>query len=89
MERRGVSHCIHDKYPLNIPDRITAPPVYIRLHGNSAPAGDYTREALEAWAERIRAWNIQSLDVFLYFNNDFEGYAIKNATLLKKLLGVI
>jgi uncharacterized protein YecE (DUF72 family) len=89
MEQRGVSHCIHDKYPLNIPSRITAPPVYIRLHGDSAPAGDYTREALEAWAERIRAWNTQSLDVFLYFNNDFEGYAIKNATLLKKLLGVI
>jgi uncharacterized protein YecE (DUF72 family) len=26
------------------------------------------------------------LDVFAYFNNDAEGYAVKNARLLKKLL---
>ena len=25
-------------------------------------------------------------DVFAYFNNDWEGYAINNATFLKKLL---
>jgi uncharacterized protein YecE (DUF72 family) len=88
MERRGVSHCIHDKYPLAVPARVTAPPAYIRLHGDPVPAGNYSLEALETWAGRIRSWHDQSLDVFLYFNNDFEGYAVDNATLLKKLLGL-
>jgi uncharacterized protein YecE (DUF72 family) len=88
MERRGVSHCIHDRYGLNIPHRITAPPVYVRLHGDPAPGGDYTDNALEDWASRIRAWHDQSLNVFLYFNNDAEGYAVKNANSLKRLLGL-
>jgi uncharacterized protein YecE (DUF72 family) len=88
MERRGVSHCIHDRYGLNIPHRITASPVYVRLHGDPAPGGDYSSAMLEAWAGRIRAWHGQSPDVFLYFNNDFEGYAASNAILLKKMLGL-
>jgi len=86
MERRGVSHCIHDRYPLDVPHRITASPVYIRLHGDPAPGGDYPPEALEAWAGCIRAWRDRSLNVFLYFNNDFGGYAVENAKSLKKML---
>jgi uncharacterized protein YecE (DUF72 family) len=86
MERHGVSHCIHDRRGLNIPLRITAPPVYVRLHGDGAPGGDYTDDLLETWAERIRIWVGQGLNVFLYFNNDWEGYALKNANTLKNLL---
>lgn len=88
MERHGVSHCIHDRYGLDIPHRITAAPVYVRLHGDPAPGGDYPRAALEAWSERIRAWGEGSLDVFLYFNNDVGGYAVKNAAALKTILGI-
>jgi uncharacterized protein YecE (DUF72 family) len=86
MEQRGISHCIHDRRGLNIPLRITAPPVYVRLHGDDAPGGDYTDDLLETWAERIRTWAGQGLNVFLYFNNDWDGYAIKNANRLKNLL---
>ena len=86
MERRGVSHCLHDKFSMSLPHRITAPPVYIRLHGDPAPGGDYPLQALETWAKRIRAWRDNSLDVFIYFNNDIEGYAVKNARSLKSLL---
>jgi uncharacterized protein YecE (DUF72 family) len=71
-----------------IPRRITASPVYVRLHGDPAPGGDYSSAMLESWAGRIRAWHGQSPDVFLYFNNDFEGYAVNNAILLKKMLGL-
>ncbi|MBP8707885.1 MAG: DUF72 domain-containing protein [Caldisericia bacterium] len=31
------------------------------------------------WAKRIKKWLTQGLDVYCYFNNDFSGYAIKNA----------
>jgi uncharacterized protein YecE (DUF72 family) len=88
MERSGVSHCIHDRYGLDVPLRVTASPVYVRFHGDTAPGGDYTPEALEAWADRIRGWLNQSLDVYLYFNNDAGGYAVKNATSLKRKLGM-
>jgi uncharacterized protein YecE (DUF72 family) len=83
MERHGVAHCIHDRGGLNVPLRVTAPPVYVRLHGDPAPGGDYTGEMLDAWAKTIRGWSDQKLDVFLYFNNDYCGYAVKNADSLR------
>jgi uncharacterized protein YecE (DUF72 family) len=86
MERFGVAHCIHDRSRLTIPLRITAPMVYVRFHGDSAPGGDYPETMLRTWADRIRAWRLKSMDVFVYFNNDWGGYAIRNAQTLKKIL---
>ena len=86
MERYYVAHCIHDMPPLNIPLRITASSVYIRFHGDVAHGGDYSQAALETWAKRIAEWRSQKLDVFVYFNNDIGGYALKNAKTLNQLL---
>jgi len=86
MERYGVAHCIHDMVPLQVPLRVTASPVYVRFHGDPAHGGDYPRETLEAWARRIDGWRSQGLAVFVYFNNDFAGYALQNARTLKRLL---
>jgi len=73
-------------YPLRVPLRITASPVYVRFHGDPAHGGDYQREALEAWARRIDDWRGQGLDVFVYLNNDVAGYALQNARALRRLL---
>ncbi len=86
MERYHVAHCLHDMRPLDIPLRITAPPVYVRFHGDIHHSGDYSHSALSTWAERIARWNDERLDVFAYFNNDPRGYAIKNARTLKEML---
>jgi len=86
MERYRVAHCIHDMPPLNIPLRTTASPVYIRFHGDVAHGGDYSHAALETWARRIAEWRNQKLDIFVYFNNDVGGYALKNVKTLKQLL---
>jgi uncharacterized protein YecE (DUF72 family) len=88
MERHGVAHCFHDMRPLEVPLRVTAPPVYVRCHGDPAHGGDYPRAALETWAARIAAWRDRGLDVFVYFNNDIAGFAIENARALKEALGV-
>jgi len=61
MERYGVAHCIHDMRPLSIPARVTAAPVYIRLHGDPAHGGDYQAASLEMWAKRITEWHRQGL----------------------------
>lgn len=87
MERYRVGHCIHDLGPLNVPIRITAPLVYLRFHGGPSHNGDYPRAELEAWARRIQSWHREGLKVFVYFNNDLGGYAIKNALTLKHILG--
>ena len=86
MERHGIAHCIHDMHPLQVPLRVTAPPVYVRLHGDLAHGGDYQEAELETWARRIDGWRGRGLDVFVYFNNDVAGYALQNARALKRLL---
>jgi len=86
MERHGVAHCIHDMVPLKVPNRVTAPTVYIRFHGDVRHGGDYSLSTLRAWAGHIDAWHSQGRDVFVYFNNDVGGYAVQNAMTLGGLL---
>lgn len=62
--------------------------VYIRLHGReSLYSSNYSEEELKTWAEKIKTWQKQNLDVYAYFNNDAQGYAAENAKKLKELLG--
>jgi uncharacterized protein YecE (DUF72 family) len=73
-----------------LPDAVikTAADVYIRFHGVTRwYRHDYSREELTDWARRIR--EAQAKRVWIYFNNDFNGYAIKNATTLAELMSVV
>ncbi len=85
LKRCGVAWCISDtagRYPYL--EALTADFIYIRLHGSTMLyASDYTEEELVRWADKIRTWN---KDTFVYFDNDFSGYAPKNAQRLKELL---
>ncbi len=71
-----------------LPDELiqTAPKdIYIRFHGTTRwYHHDYTDEELTVWADRIRAAGAQR--VWAYFNNDRDGYAIKNARELIRQL---
>jgi uncharacterized protein YecE (DUF72 family) len=61
---------------------------YIRFHrGNRGRGGNYSRAEIESWARRIAQWRRQT-EVYAYFNNDWKGYALRNAELLKERLGV-
>jgi uncharacterized protein YecE (DUF72 family) len=88
MERHQVAHCLHDMRPLQVPQRLTAPTVYVRFHGDPAHGGDYPRPTLESWAARIDEWRGQGRDVYVYFNNDIGGHAVHNARTLRQLLAV-
>jgi uncharacterized protein YecE (DUF72 family) len=68
---------------------VTADFVYVRRHGTSPERyhGSYTDAMLRADARAIRAWRRAGLDVYVYFNNDFEGHAWENALRLKQLAG--
>lgn len=70
-----------------LPDALvkTADDVYIRFHGVKRwYRHDYTNDELREWVERIR--ESRAKRVWIYFNNDREGYAVKNARAVKRLL---
>ncbi len=67
-------------------DEVTAEFTFVRLHaGTRGRNGNYSRSELDRWAERLAGWS-ERVDVYAYFNNDWEGYAIKNALHLKRRL---
>ncbi len=65
----------------------TADWTYVRFHhGSRGRHGNYSESEIESWARRISQWR-RDMEVFAYFNNDAEGYALRNADRLKKRLG--
>jgi uncharacterized protein YecE (DUF72 family) len=67
---------------------LTAGWTFVRFHaGSRLGNGDYSEEELEEWARRIEGWSERG-DVYAYFNNDWQGFALKNALRLKERLGV-
>jgi uncharacterized protein YecE (DUF72 family) len=63
---------------------LTADWTFIRFHyGHRGRNGNYSERELDEWAERIDGWR-RRVDVCAYFNNDWEGFAVRNALRLKK-----
>ncbi len=63
----------------------TADEIYIRFHGTSKwYRHDYGFDELKKWAELIN--KSKAKKIWIYFNNDREGYSIKNSRELLKLL---
>ena len=70
-----------------LPDELikTAGDVYIRFHGvKQWYRHDYSDEELAVWAKRIEESRAKT--VWVYFNNDRNGYALKNARAFSRLL---
>jgi uncharacterized protein YecE (DUF72 family) len=70
-----------------LPDELvrTADDVYLRFHGTKQwYRHDYSDAELLIWANRIRESRAKT--TWIYFNNDRNGYAIKNAKRLEQLL---
>jgi uncharacterized protein YecE (DUF72 family) len=60
---------------------------YVRLHyGSRGRRGNYSLAELETWKRRIAAWRREA-EVYVYANNDWEGFAIDNALWLQSHLG--
>lgn len=85
LREAGAGFCVHD-ITEGCPVLATANFAYLRLHGGETEAGDYDTPVLKRWAGQIAQWLDAGLDVFVYFNNDIEGYAIKNA---RELIGMV
>jgi uncharacterized protein YecE (DUF72 family) len=89
LRAHGVALVIGDspKYPFQTHE-VTADWTFIRFHhGRRGRRGNYSESELEEWAQRIERCR-EDVDVYGYFNNDWEGYAIKNGLWLKERLGL-
>ena len=73
------------RYPYH--EAVTTDFVYLRLHGREQLyASDYNEDVLKHYAEMISVWLNDNKEVWVFFNNDYNGYAVKNAERLTALL---
>ena len=64
----------------------TAGWTFLRFHwGTRGQRGNYSETELDSWAQQLARWSLD-VDVYAYFNNDWEGFAVRNAEgLLRRL----
>ncbi len=87
LEQHNVAFCLFELGGCMTPIEVTADFVYVRLHGpGNKYQGDYPTATLKAWCRRIRQWTRCDKDVYVYFDNDQAGYAIKNAKTLRAMV---
>ena len=89
LRRHGAAYCITSGAGLPEIPEVTADFAFVRMHGPDPErlyVGSYPAQALQEWAERIRAWNAAGVQSWVYFNNDIDGAAVSDARRLKELL---
>jgi len=87
LRRHGAALAIGDapNRP-SVEPELTAGWTFLRFHhGSRGRRGNYSATELRRWAERI-ARAAERVDVYAYFNNDWEGFAVRNGLELKRLL---
>ncbi|MCL5103495.1 MAG: DUF72 domain-containing protein [Armatimonadetes bacterium] len=88
LEQYHVAYCIMDAPGLPLHLRTTADFTYIRLHhGGEATQGDYSDDHLAEWARRIEPM-LERGDLYVYFNNDQYGFAVRNAMRLRGMVSL-
>lgn len=90
LRRHGAALCVHDLLA-DHPFELTAEWTYVRFHGPDALSepyhGAYGAARLDAWVRRLGPVLDAGHDVYAYFNNDWSGNAVVDATLLRDALG--
>jgi uncharacterized protein YecE (DUF72 family) len=90
LRKHGIGLVVADtagKWPRMF--QVTADFVYVRLHGDiKIYTSGYTDRALAGWARRIRAWDRDGRDVYVYFDNDVKVNAPFDALKLMAKLGL-
>jgi len=88
LRSHRIALCIPDDPKMPKSFEITSDFTYVRMHRPAHGLG-YGERTLEPWGRRVFEWTRQSLDVFVYFNNDMEGHAIKDArSLISMVAGI-
>jgi len=83
LQETNSSLCFSDMPDFEIDEPVTSDFVYIRKHGaHDKYSSSYSDDELNTEAEKIKKWKKKDKDVYIFFNNDAYGYAVKNALKL-------
>lgn len=83
LAERGASLALGDDPRRPLPEaRPAGRLAYLRLH-YGARGGNYSDAELGRWRRRVAAWRARR-EVFVYLNNDWEGFAPANARTLRR-----
>jgi uncharacterized protein YecE (DUF72 family) len=64
----------------------TAPFAYVRFHdGRRGRNGNYSGSEIAEWTRRLA--RVDANPIYVYYNNDWAGYALQNALALRELAG--
>jgi uncharacterized protein YecE (DUF72 family) len=87
LREHGVALVVgdHPKRPFQ-EHELTAGWTFVRFHyGARGRNGNYSERELQTWLRRLAQWR-RRVEVFAYFNNDWEGYAVENGLWLRDRL---
>jgi uncharacterized protein YecE (DUF72 family) len=86
LRRHGVALVVGDHPQRRFQTRaLTADFAFVRFHYGRGKDGRYTPRQLDEWADWLRLVRTEA-DVYAYFNNDWQGFAVENATALRERL---
>ena len=87
LHKHNIGFCVFDMPSVSCPLVATADFAYIRFHGSTGLYFScYSDEELADWAKRLAnlARNLEA--IYIYFNNDAEAFAVRNAITLRRYL---
>jgi len=87
LHKYNIGLCVFDMPSLSCPLVTTADFAYIRFHGSTGLYWScYSDEELADWAKRLADLAVNLKAVYIYFNNDAEAFAVRNAVTLRGYL---
>ncbi len=87
LRQHNAGLCVFDMPEFTSPLIATADFTYIRFHGSlGLYSSCYSDEELSEWAKKISNLGQGLEAVYIYFNNDIEAYAVRNARTLRRFL---
>jgi len=87
LRQHNAALCIFDMPSLTCPLVTTANFAYIRFHGATGLYYScYSDEELADWAKKLSHFAADAKEIYIYFNNDAEAFAVKNAITLRSYL---
>lgn len=85
-----IANCQSDASNWPMWDVVTTDLVYVRLHGHTRTyISAYSTSALTSWASKIRKWCRNGQSAYVYFDNDAEGMAPRDAKRLMKIIAEV
>jgi uncharacterized protein YecE (DUF72 family) len=84
LDTAGAAFVLADRPGARVRDLVTGGWAYLRFHQGTESAPGYSRDKLRRWAGRIEG--LPASDVFVYFNNDTGGAAVRDALTLSTMV---